>query len=65
MLLDNYYFIKSPRFDNSIWGNEKPYVKSEIDLSNVKFHDIASKKIYEQLSTEEKKALLADYRDKP
>lgn len=65
MLLDNYYFIKSPRFDNSIWGNEKPYVKSEIDLSNVNFHDIASKKIYEQLSTEEKKALLADYRDKP
>lgn len=65
MLLDNYYFIKSPRFDNSIWGNEKPYVKSEIDLNNVKFHDIASKKIYEQLSTEEKKMLLADYRDKP
>lgn len=65
MLLDNYYFIKSSRFDNAIWGNEKPYIKSEIDLNNVKFHDIASKKIYEQLSTEEKKALLADYRDTP
>lgn len=65
MLIDNYYFLKSPRFDKSIWRNEKPYVKSEIDLSNVKFHDLASQKIYEQLSTEEKKALLADYRDKP
>ena len=65
MLLDNYYFIKSPRVDNSIWRNEKPYVKSEIDLNNVKFHDIASQELYNKLSIEEKKTLLADYRDKP